>query len=147
VHAMSLNATSLTLDRAGMAASVACAVHCAATPFVVIILPFGGLALTGGSVFETLFAMGSVLIGSVSARIGLSLHNSRRPLLMVLLGGLLIAAGRFASSETIWPETVLVVSGVCLIAGAHAVNLCLCRCHACHVDEPVLAIEAPVVRS
>jgi len=133
---MSLNVTNLTLDRAGMAASVACAVHCAAMPFVIIILPFGGIALTGGSAFETLFAMGSVVIGAASARIGLSLHNSRQPLLMVLLGGVMIAAGRLASSTTVWPEAVLVVFGACLIAGAHAVNLHLCRCRACHIAQP-----------
>jgi hypothetical protein len=130
---MSLKATNLKLDRAGMVASVVCAVHCAATPFVVILLPFGGLALTGGSAFET----GSVVIGAASARIGLSLHNSRQPLLMVLLGGILIAAGRLASSVTVWPETILVVAGACLIASAHAANLHLCRCRACHIAQPI----------
>ena len=134
---MSLKATNLKLDRAGMVASVVCAVHCAATPFVVILLPFGGLALTGGSAFATLFAMGSVVIGAASARIGLSLHNSRQPLLMVLLGGILIAAGRLASSVTVWPETILVVAGACLIASAHAANLHLCRCRACHIAQPI----------
>jgi hypothetical protein len=136
---MSLNA--MKLDRAGMTASVACAIHCAATPFVAILLPFGGITLAGGSALETLLAMNSVVIGAASARIGLSLHNSRKPLVIVLLGGLMMAAGRLTSDASVWPETLLVASGACLIAGAHAVNLYLCRCHACHMVQPALANE------
>jgi hypothetical protein len=129
---MSLKATNLKLDRVGMVASGACAVHCAITPFVAILLPFGGITLTGGSALETLFVTVSVLFGTASARIGLRLHNSRKPVVMVLLGGFMIASGRLASFASVWPETTLVVSGACMIAGAHAVNLYLCRCRACH---------------
>ena len=143
MRVMSLKATNLKLDRVGMVASGACAVHCAITPFVVILLPFGGITLTGGSALETLFVMVSVLLGTASARIGLRLHNSPKPVVMVLLGGLMIASGRLASCASVWPETILVVSGACMIAGAHAVNLYLCRCRGCHTAQPVLAIDSP----
>ena len=138
---MSLMSSSPKLDRAGLVASIGCAVHCAATPFVVVLLPFGGGLLAGeSSLLHTLFTMLTVLIGGVSARIGLSFHNSRLPSFLVLLGGTLIVTGGLVLSDAVWSETVLVVAGACLIASAHAANLYLCRCRACHAVKPILAI-------
>jgi MerC mercury resistance protein len=127
---MSLSALTGRLDRAGALASVARAVHCAAMPLVVVLLPLGGFG-AGGSVLETLFATASVLIGSASAALGLRFHRSHRPLLLVLGGATLIAIGRSVLSEAPWWKTGLVVAGAGLIASAHALNFRLCRCREC----------------
>jgi hypothetical protein len=124
---MSLSALGRRLDRAGAVASLACAVHCAAMPLVLVPLAgFGG----AGSALETLFAMVSVLTGAASAGIGLRLHASLKPLLLVLGGGLLIV-GRSAPWVAPSWETVVVVAGAGLVAGAHALNVHLCRCREC----------------
>ena len=125
--------TSERLDALGASASLACALHCAALPFVVTLLPLSGLAFLADDRFEWAMMGAAAAIGVASLSWGYRRHRSMRAL-MLLSGALtLLVVGRIAE-EGAWevPGTVAMVVGGLALAGAHALNARLCRqCPTC----------------
>jgi hypothetical protein len=116
-------------DRLGATASFLCAVHCAALPFVLALLPALGLSFLADHGFERGFiAFASVL---ASWSIGSGYRHYRRPqALWLLLPGLaLLWLGAFIVDEHygLRVHAVLVATGGVLLAGAHWTNLRLAR--------------------
>jgi uncharacterized membrane protein YfcA len=108
------------LDRFGAAASLACAVHCAAMPMLVGLLPIVvGLSLCVG--------IWSLLLSYARK------HRHWRPLLIFAFGASLIIAVRLLAEEGSRLEAPAMVAGALLIACAHMVNRRLRRrCATCH---------------
>jgi MerC mercury resistance protein len=122
------------LDRLGAAASLVCAVHCAAMPLLVGLLPFVGLSFLVKEQTEWALIGLSLGIGSLSLPPSYARkHRQWRPLLLFAFGAILILAVRLSEEEGSRLETPAMVIGALSIACAHLVNRRLCRsCAACH---------------
>lgn len=82
------------LDRLGMTTSALCAVHCAAVPLLLTMLPLWGLGFLARPWVELLMISLAVLLGITS--LGLSYfryHRNPLPLIVLVIGFGLIALG------------------------------------------------------
>jgi len=119
------------LDRLGMSASLACAVHCAALPLLLAAMPAIGLAwLDSAWVDWTMVALAAV-IALRAHRGGFRLHRSCLPSAVAV-------AGLLAIVTTIWllkgsaSHHYVQASGAVVVASSHFLNRHLCRnCKAC----------------
>jgi hypothetical protein len=125
-------------DRIGATASFLCAIHCAALPFVLAVLPLLGLSFLADHRFERGFVMFACALALVSLISGYRRHHRQRPLLLALPGlALLITGVTSAEHYSIVLHSVLVTCGGFLVASAHFINL---RTHrATHVHGPQCA--------
>lgn len=124
---------SALLDRAGVVASITCAIHCALMPLLVSVLPLAGVGLLAEESAETGFVGAAIAIGLLSLVPSyLQRHGRARPL-VIFVGGvaaILLARSFFEESSSF--EIPLVVTGAILIATAHVLNGRLCRsCEHC----------------
>ncbi|MGO4779524.1 MerC domain-containing protein, partial [Lysobacter sp. 2RAB21] len=74
------------LDRIGALGSLACAVHCAALPLLIAVLPSLGIAVWFGDGFEMGFVMFATLLGSFSVISGYRRHHAMRALSLLIPG-------------------------------------------------------------
>ncbi|WP_199099522.1 MerC domain-containing protein [Dyella sp. ASV21] len=125
-------------DRVGATASFLCAIHCAALPFVLAVLPLLGLGFLADHRFERGFVMFACALALISLVSGYRHHRRPLALLLALPGLLLLISGvTFAESYSVALHSVLVTCGGLLVASAHFVNL---RTHrALHVHGPQCA--------
>lgn len=125
-------------DRIGATASFLCAIHCAALPFVLALLPFLGLGFLASHGFERGFVMFASALALFSLVSGFRHHRRPLALLLALPGlALLILGVTFAENYSIVLHSTMVTCGGLLVAAAHFVNL---RTHrAMHVHGPQCA--------
>src|SRR5262249_44352045 len=112
-------------DRIGATASLLCALHCAALPFVLAVLPALGLGFLADHAFERIFiACASTLALTVLIR-GYRVHHSARALLLLAPGLLLLWLGGFLidGHNAIGLHALLVTVGGSCVAFAHLTNL------------------------
>ena len=126
-----------TIDRAGMALSLSCGLHCIFTPLLIGVaagLPIGWLY---DESTEVLLLAAAVLTGALS--LGPSYwrrHRRKRCLAMFAVGAGFLALAKLGPVGERW-EPWTVASGATLLATAHLVNLRLCRqCARCEAEEP-----------
>jgi hypothetical protein len=122
------------LDRVGATASLLCAIHCAALPLVVTLLPLVGLQFLAEEWVEWLLVGAAAAVGITSLCFGYREHRSRRALGVLGVGLTLIFLGRILEKQDwpAWGVPILVLGGV-TVAGAHVFNQILCRaCRSCH---------------
>lgn len=121
------------LDTWGTTASLLCAIHCAAMPSLVTLLPLIGLAaLADGWVEWSLIGL-SAALGTTSLCLGFREHRSRQALGVLGAGLALVALGRIleARHAGAWGIPLLVAGGL-TIAAAHLLNRRLCAsCRRC----------------
>jgi len=107
------------LDRLGMTASLACAIHCAVLPLVVTSLPLIGLEFLANVWVEISMILLSVVIGTWSLATTYKKLGNLAPVLTLLTGFVLIAAGHFFWHDM---EALLIPLGGLTVAGAHFMN-------------------------
>ena len=111
-------------DRIGATASFLCAIHCAALPFVLAILPFLGLSFLADHAFERGFVLFASALALVALVNGYRRHHRALALRLALPGLLLLVTGvTFAEGYPIAVHSVLVTCGGLLVACAHFFNL------------------------
>ncbi|WP_243042327.1 MerC domain-containing protein [Dyella sedimenti] len=111
-------------DRLGATASFLCAIHCAALPFVLALLPVLGLGFLADHGFERGFVMFAGALAVATLVSAYRHHRQPLPLLLALPGLVLLIAGvTFAENYSIALHSVLVTCGGLLVASAHFVNL------------------------
>nr|WP_199045846.1 MerC domain-containing protein [Dyella sp. ASV24] len=125
-------------DRVGATASFLCAIHCAALPFVLALLPVLGLGFLADHAFERGFVMFASALALFSLISGYRHHHRPLALLLALPGLVLLIVGvTFAEKYSIGLHSVMVTCGGLLVAAGHFVNL---RTHrAMHVHGPQCA--------
>ncbi len=118
------------VDRLGILASAACAVHCLAMPLLLALLPaMGSIWIIGHSV-EWILAVVAVLMALGSLCWGFSIHRKKRLFLSFLAAAVFILSGQLVAHG--WLETALVVAGGLGLVGSHLLNRNLCKsCHTC----------------
>jgi hypothetical protein len=127
-------------DRLGFSASTLCAIHCAAMPFVVSVLPALGLGFLGGGAFELAMIAVSIIIASFSLGSSYRVHGKLNALMVMTSGGMLLVFNFFgheshsALVETLHPY-IAAFAGL-MIASAHWINMRLCKsCEVCEHDH------------
>lgn len=107
------------LDQLGITASLACALHCAALPFLLTSLPLLGLGFLANSWVEIGMIFISVLLGFYSLLTSYPTHKRITPLLVLIMGFTLIGSGHYLVEDL---EGLLIPLGGLSIAGAHFLN-------------------------
>ncbi|WP_233842383.1 MerC domain-containing protein [Dyella sp. 2HG41-7] len=126
-------------DRVGATASFLCAIHCAALPFLLAVLPLLGLSFLGGRAFERCFVLFASSLALFALVNGYRRHHRALPLRLALPGlALLILGVTFAENYSIVVHSVMVTCGGLLVATAHFTNLRFDRLHG-HVHGPQCA--------
>ena len=82
-------------DTAGMVASIGCAIHCAAMPFVIAYLPALGLSFLADEAFHKWMALGCFLIALMAFVPGLRTHGRLTPVLIGSVGLVMISVAAF----------------------------------------------------
>lgn len=108
------------LDTVAIGLSGLCAIHCAALPLVMLLLPFLGSHEFEGTLRWALAAMGIVGIG-----IGALTHRNYRALPLLLVALVILAVGEFVGHGPLEIFTSIAAS-ICLVR-AHWLNTIACR--------------------
>lgn len=137
-----MSSLSVRLSTVGSIISLACAVHCALTPLVLLALPLlaaqygGALEAVVGSVFspatEWVFLCAIVVIAGGGVLVTYPVHRDRRPATLTMAGFLTLLSVRLVVGEGSSLELAGDLIGASLIAWGSFVNRSLCRCHPCH---------------
>lgn len=119
------------LDRIGAFGSLACAVHCAALPLLIAVLPSLGIAVWFGDGFEMGFVIFATLLGSFSVVSGYRRHHAVRALSLLIPGLALLWFGVLYPPlhHSVVPHAVTMTCGGALVGLAHLINLRLNHGH------------------
>ncbi|MGZ5246147.1 MAG: MerC domain-containing protein [Flavitalea sp.] len=113
-------------DAMGIAASVACAIHCAFLPLVMTSLPLFGINLIDHIGFEYFMIFLAFVIGVVALWHGFRKHHhSKIPLILFTSGILLLVAKQVWHDYQYW----ILPFAVAAIVSAHLLNFKSCRVH------------------
>ena len=128
------------LDKAGMIASITCAIHCMIMPLIVTLLPIFGLSLFATEEFEWILLMISAMLGVTSLCFGFRKHKSFTAFSFLGIGLTFLVIGRLAhehiSHFRIFEFDIyllFLVIGAIMVAFSHWLNNKLCNtCPPCH---------------
>jgi len=125
------------LDRAGMSASLACAVHCAVLPLLLAALPAIGLAWLDSPWVDWTMVGLAATIAIRAHRGGFAVHRRCLPV-AVAVAGLSIIVTTICVLKGTASQHYLQASGAVVVASSHFLNRHLCRnCGACSTVESV----------
>jgi len=127
------------LDVVGASASFLCAVHCAAMPMLLPVLPLAGLEFLAAHELDLAFVAGAIVLGLVAVVRGWRHHGDRRVPGGFAVASLLLVAGVSFLHHGPLHEPTLVAGGLAM-GWTHLLNLLLLRRHRCgasgHAPRP-----------
>lgn len=116
----------------GVAASVACAIHCALMPLLITSLPLIGAEFLNSIAFEVSMLLVAFVIGFYSLWHGYKRHHHRVVTLIIFSIGMMVFATH-AFIRIRYGTWFFILPGVSLILFAHYLNFRFCRqakhCH------------------
>jgi uncharacterized membrane protein YoaK (UPF0700 family) len=120
-------------DAFGIAASVACAIHCAVLPLILSSLPLFGINIIENQGFEFLMIALAFVVGVYSLYHGRKRHHhSYYPMVLFAAGISLLFIKSMLHSHSL----MLLLPPVSLVVIAHYLNYKLCRVHNhAHADD------------
>jgi len=120
-------------DAFGIAASVACAIHCAVLPLILSSLPLFGINIIENQGFEFLMIALAFVVGVYSLYHGRKKHHhSYYPMIIFAAGISLLFIKSMLHSHSL----MLLLPAVSLVVIAHYLNYKLCRVHNhAHADD------------
>ena len=123
----------INYDALGIAASVACAIHCALLPLVLTSLPVLGINIINNIWFEVFMILLAAAIGSYSLTHGYKKHHHHKPARIIFgLGILMLILKQLFHPYQLW----FLVPAMLLIVSAHYINYRQCRkADNCHADD------------
>jgi hypothetical protein len=125
------------LDAVGIAVSVVCAIHCAASALFLATLALLGVSNSVPDWLEWVFLSASVAIGTIALRQGHEAHGQSVPLRLFGFGGTVLLFARVADLSSPW-ESFAVVIGASALVVAHTLNWRHGRhCQRCASRDPV----------
>ena len=114
----------LNLDALGVAASIACAIHCAILPLIVSSLPILGINIIHNRAFEFGMIGLALCVGSYSLVHGYRKHHGRfAPFMLFSVGMSILLAKQQWHQYELW----FLPFAVIFIVAAHSLNFRLCR--------------------
>jgi len=123
----------INYDALGIAASIACAIHCAVLPLIMSSLPILGINIINNFWFEIFMILLAMGIGLHSLTHGFKKHHHRvLPIIVFIIGISLLLVKQIFHQYQIW----FLVPAVILIVSAHYINYRQCRiADHCHNDD------------
>jgi len=123
----------INYDALGIAASVACAIHCALLPLVLTSLPILGVNIINNIWFELMMILIALFIGIYSLRHGFKKHHHNKlPIIIFSSGMTLLILKQVLHAQQMW----FLIPAVILIVTAHYLNYRDCRKDGeCHTDN------------
>jgi hypothetical protein len=123
----------INYDALGIAASIACAIHCAVLPLIMSSLPILGINIINNFWFEIFMIVLAMGIGLHSLTHGFKKHHHRMlPIIVFIIGISLLLVKQILHQYQIW----FLVPAVILIVSAHYINYRQCRiADHCHNDD------------
>lgn len=113
-------------DALGIAASLACAIHCALLPLLFASLPIFGINVIENTVFEIVMLVLAFAIGICSLyHCWKKHHHNLLPITVFLLGFIFLVLKLFYVEYETW----LLVPAVTGIISAHIINFRACKIH------------------
>jgi hypothetical protein len=109
-------------DTLGFLASMLCALHCAATPFILAFSALGGLAFLADPSWEASILGISAVVAVISLLPSYKKHQQAMPLWVALSGFFCIGFGHLSEDWISWGEPVFAALGGFLVAMAHLKN-------------------------
>ncbi len=152
-----MNTVGSRLSVAGSIISLVCAVHCALTPLVLLVLPL--LAAQSGGILEGVLSfvfspsaewafLGMiVVIAGFGVLATYPVHRDRRPALLTIAGFLTLLSVRLLLEQNSSLELTGGLLGALMIAWGGLMNRLLCRCRACHERDDTTEAAAPLPAS
>jgi len=123
------------LDRAGMSASLACAVHCAVFPLVLVVLPALGLAWLDSEWIDWTMVLLATGIALSAHRGGFTMHRRCLPTSVAVVGLLTIVTTICLLKDNA-SQPYMQASGAAVVANSHFLNRHLCRtCTVCQEQK------------
>ncbi len=123
----------INYDALGIAASVACAIHCAILPLIMSSLPILGINIINNFWFEIFMIVLAMGIGLHSLTHGFKKHHHRvLPIIVFVIGISLLLVKQILHQY----QLLFLVPAVILIVSAHFMNYRQCRiADHCHNDD------------
>ena len=119
----------------GIAASVACAIHCAITPLLISSLPLFGVNIVHNPVIEILLLGAAFVFGVYTLWHGFKKHHHNFITIGIFTFGMLL----FVMHQFIkfpYSTLIFVLPGVVAIVSAHLLNHRYCRlANHCHTED------------
>lgn len=123
----------INYDALGIAASVACAIHCAILPLIMSSLPILGINIINNFWFELFMIVLALGIGLHSLTHGFKKHHHRLlPIIIFVIGISLLMVKQILHQYQLW----FLIPAVVLIISAHYINYRQCRvADHCHAED------------
>lgn len=123
----------INYDALGIAASVACAIHCAVLPLIMSSLPILGINIINNFWFELFMIVLALGIGLHSLTHGFKKHHHRLlPIIIFVVGISLLIIKQVLHQYQLW----FLIPAVVLIVSAHYINYRQCRiADHCHAED------------
>ena len=146
-----------SFSKAGSIISLVCAVHCALTPVVLLVLPLlaaqygGAIDVAFGAVFSHSFEW--VLLGVIVVIAGFGVlatypvHGDGRPVALTGIGFVTLLSVRLWGEHGSTLEITGDILGASIIAWGGFLNRSLCRCQDCHEDDETGGEPSPIPAS
>ena len=146
-----------SFSKAGSIISLVCAVHCALTPLVLLVVPLlaaqygGAIGVAFGAVFshsfEWVFLGVIVVIAGFGVLATYPMHGDGRPAALTVIGFLTLLSVRLWGEYGSTLEITGDVLGASIIAWGGFLNRSLCRCQGCHEDGAAGGQPRPIPAS
>lgn len=113
------------LDKLGMSASIACAIHCLVLSLLLVMAPVVSLGFFGSEWFHLVFLFLVVPVGAVAFWSGYKIHRQRRLLLAGSIGLIIMGFAALLEVSILPPlaASALTATGGVLLVAAHWGNL------------------------
>jgi MerC mercury resistance protein len=122
----------INYDALGIAASVACAIHCAVLPLLLSSLPFFGINIINNTNFEFFMIFLALIIGLYSLLHGYKKHHHKiLPVTLFSMGISLLFLKQFFHTYFL----LFLIPAVILIVSAHWLNYRACRKASCYLKH------------
>ncbi len=123
----------INYDALGIAASIACAIHCAVLPLLMTSLPIFGINIIKNTAFEYGMILLAALVGYQALRHGFKKHHHKKtPVIIFTIGIILLLM------KQSWEEYQLffLIPAMGMIVAAHTINYLSCRkANHCHKED------------
>ncbi len=121
-------------DKWGTIASLACVVHCIATPILFSVFAVAAQIVPTEQHTHRVLAVPVCLLGLFAMRSGFKRHARLAPTLLMIVGLSLILATAWWGDKipSHWAEAGITITGSIFMIAAHRMNHVLCKSCSCH---------------
>jgi divalent metal cation (Fe/Co/Zn/Cd) transporter len=123
----------INYDALGIAASSACAIHCAVLPLLLTSLPILGVNIINNIGFEIFMIVLAMGVGLYSLNHGFKRHHHQKLPMVIFIGGMIfLLLKQVLHAYQLW----LLIPGVSMIIAAHYLNYRQCqKANHCHKED------------